>query len=126
MSISSIEALLLSATVLALLCTKALDAYSTYRFIGVSKECNPLAKWLFERFGLVGGISIVCIIYLVILFAEIRAVIDHGSPLLTYGTVVIGLMIAYVQYDVARFNSTFQHSTITRALLRFFCGLRFR
>lgn len=123
-SLSSLEACLLCVTVALLLITKAQDVVSTYKYVGEHGEKNPIARWLFERFGLVGGIVIVCIIYLAILIAEISVVVITASPWLVYGTVLVGSFLSYVQYDVARFNRTSQHSVITIFLLRFFNTLR--
>lgn len=44
-------------TAVALVWTKALDVISTWRFVGMHGESNPLALWLFEKAGLAGGPS---------------------------------------------------------------------
>jgi hypothetical protein len=121
---SPLETTLLVCTAAALLWTKALDVISTWRFIGVRGESNPIARWLFEKAGLAGGIAIVCALYLLLLAAQLGAVVWINSPWLTYGTVLVGSLVAFIQYDVARFNRSRRHSAMTNFLLRFF--LRFR
>ena len=117
------ELALLVATVAALLWTKALDIISTWRFIGVHGESNPFARWLFEKAGLAGGMSIVCAIYILLLSTQLGAVVWFNSPWLTFGTVLVGFLVAFIQYDVAHFNRTRRHSAMTNFLLRFFMRL---
>jgi len=118
------ELALLVATVAALLWTKALDIISTWRFIGVHAESNPFARWLFEKAGLAGGMSIVCAIYILLLSTQLGAVVWFNSPWLTFGTVLVGFLVAFIQYDVARFNRTRRHSAVTNFLLCFFMRIR--
>ena len=119
-----LESCLLFITAAALLWTKALDVISTWRFIGVHAESNPIARWLFEKAGLAGGMSIVCAIYILILSTQLGAVVWFNSPLLTFGTVLVGFLVAFIQYDVARFNRTRRHSAVTNFLLRIFLSWR--
>ena len=119
-----LESCLLFITAAALLWTKALDVISTWRFIGVHGESNPIARWLFEKAGLAGGMSIVCAIYLLLLAAQLGAVVWINSPWLTHGTVLVGSLVAFIQYDVARFNRSRRHSAMTNFLLRFFMRIR--
>ena len=119
-----LESTLLLCTAVALLWTKVLDVISTWRFIGVRGESNPIARWLFDKAGLAGGISIVCALYLLLLAVQLGAVVWINSPWLTYGTVLVGSLVAFIQYDVARFNRTHRHSAMTNFLLRFFLRLR--
>jgi hypothetical protein len=74
------EITLLALTVTALLWTKALDVISTWHFIGVRGESNPIARWLFEKAGLAGGMSIVCAIYILILLTQLGVVVWFNSP----------------------------------------------
>ena len=67
-------------------------------------ESNPIALWLFDKAGLAGGIAIVCALYLLLLAAQLGAVVWIDSPWLTHGTVLFGSLVAFIQYDVARFN----------------------
>jgi hypothetical protein len=117
-----LESCLLFITAAALLWTKALDVISTWRLIGAHGESNPIARWLFEKAGLAGGISIVCALYIVILSAQLGVVFWINSPGLTFGTVLIGFLVAFIQYDVARYNRTRRHSVMTNFLLCFLCG----
>jgi hypothetical protein len=119
-----LESCLLFITAAALLWTKALDVISTWRFIGVHGESNPIARWLFEKAGLAGGMSIVCAIYILLLSTQLGAVVWFNSPWLTFGTVLVGFLVAFIQYDVARFNRTRRHSAMTNFLLRFFMRIR--
>jgi hypothetical protein len=98
-----LESCLLFITAAALLWTKALDVISTWRFIGVHGESNPIARWLFEKTGLVGGMGMVCALYIVILGLQIAAVVWINDSWTTYSTVALGAFIAFIQYDVARF-----------------------
>jgi hypothetical protein len=119
-----LESCLLFITAAALLWTKALDVISTWRFIGVHGESNPIARWLFEKAGLAGGMSIVCAIYILILSTQLGVVVWFNSPWLTFGTVLVGFLVAFIQYDVARFNRTRRHSAMTNFLLGFFMRIR--
>ncbi len=118
------ESTLLVCTAVALLWTKALDVISTWRFIGVHGESNPIVRCLFDKAGLAGGIVIVCALYLLILAAQLGAVVWINSPWFTHGTVLVGSLIAFIQYDVARFNRSRRPSALTNFLLRFFMRLR--
>jgi hypothetical protein len=115
------ETALLAFTVIALLWTKALDVISTWRFVGLHGESNPIARWLFEKTGLAGGMAIVCALYILILGLQITVVVLINDSWATNGTVTLGAFIAYIQYDVARFNRTRRHSAMTNMLLRIFC-----
>lgn len=115
-----IEITLLALTVIALLWTKALDVLSTWRFVGLHGESNPIARWLFEKTGLAGGLAIVCALYILILGLQITAVVWINDPWTTYGTVVLGAFIAFIQYDVARFNRTRRQSIFTGFFLQIF------
>ncbi len=99
-----------------LLATKALDVHSTWQHVGVEGELNPLARRWFRRFGLARGLCLVCAVYLLVLAIEFALVwwLDHS--LLTWGTVLLGLFIAWAQWDVARFNCTRRHSWFTRRM----------
>lgn len=119
-----LEFCMLLITVVALLWTKALDVISTWRFVGVHGEVNPIARWFFEKAGLAGGMTIVSAFYILILAVQLRAVVWINSPWLTYGTVIVGFLVAFIQYDVARFNRTRRHSAVTNFLLQIFLSWR--
>jgi hypothetical protein len=110
-------AILLAITAVALLVTKALDVQSTWRHVGVQGECNPLARWLFRRLGLVWGLVLASGIYLGVLGTQLALVWQADQLPLTLGTLVAGLFIAWAQWDVARFNRTRCHSWFTRGVL---------
>jgi hypothetical protein len=114
------EISLLALTVIALLWTKALDVLSTWRFVGLHGESNPIARWLFERTGLARGMAIVCTLYILILGLQIPAVVWFDNSWTTYGTVALGAFIAFIQYDVARFNRTRRQSVFTGFFLQIF------
>jgi hypothetical protein len=81
---SHFEITLLALTVIALLWTKALNVLSTWRFVGLHGESNPIARWLFEKTDLAGGMAIVCALYILILGLQIAAVVwinDSWVPL---------------------------------------------
>ncbi len=111
-------AALLTLTTAALLFTKALDVHSTWHHVGIDGECNPLVRRWFQRHGLARGLVLACGVYLVVLLAEIALVWWLDRPILTAGTVVLGLFTAWAQWDVARFNRRHRHSWFTRLTLR--------
>lgn len=114
---SSMTTCLLGFTAAALLFTKALDVISTWRHVGVDGELNPVVRRWFRRFGLARGLALACVVYVAILAAELALVWCLDDPLLTAGTVLIGLFIAWAQWDVARLNRTRKHSWFTRLVL---------
>jgi len=116
----SVEMILVALTVVALLWTKALDIQSTWKHLRERGESNPLANFFFSRFGIVGGLAVVAGLYLLILSGQVVLVIWKDDPWLTYGTVVLGLGISWIQWDVARVNTTGRHSRLTAFLLRCF------
>lgn len=115
-----LESTFLVCTALVLIWTKALDVISTWRYIGVHAESNPIAHWLFNKAGLAAGISIVCALYILILAVQMGTVVWINSPWLTHGTVLVGSLVAFIQYDVARFNRSRRHSIFTRFFLQLF------
>lgn len=110
--------MLLGLTAAALLFTKALDVHSTWRHVGVAGELNPIVRGWLRRFGLGFGLALACAVYVVVLAIEIALVWWLDQTLLTLGTVIIGLFIAWAQWDVARFNRSRRHSWFTRITLR--------
>jgi hypothetical protein len=117
---SPFEITLLALMVITLLWTKALDIFSTWRFVGLHGELNPIARWLFEKTGLAGGLAIVCALYILILGLQIAAVVWFDNSWTTYGTVALGGLIAFIQYDIARFNRIRRHSAISRFFIKIF------
>lgn len=104
----------------ALLVTKALDVHSTWHHVGVEGELNPIVRRWFRRFGLVRGLSLACVVYVVVLAVELGFVWWLDNPVLTWGTVVLGAFVSLAQWDVARFNRTRIHSWFTRFTMRFY------
>jgi hypothetical protein len=105
-------------SLLALLVTKAADVVSTWRHVGVQGESNPIVRPVFQRFGLAGGLMIVCTVYLVFALGQYAVVWWIGHPVLVWGNTLLGFLIAWAQWDVARFNTTRRHSALTRFVLR--------
>jgi hypothetical protein len=122
---SNIKLWLLTVTGVLLISTKALDIISTYRNIHKQGEANPLAKWVFDKFGLKGGMVAVAVVYTGIVLVIGYQLTLETNPILIYTTLSGGLIIAAIQFDVARANITGKHSTLTKALIRVFSRLRF-
>ena len=116
---------LLTLTGLLLFSSKALDIISTYRNIDRQGEANPLAKWVFDKFGLMGGMIAIALLYTAIVLVIGYQLTLETNPILIYTTLSGGLIIAAIQFDVARANTTGKHSTLTKALIRVFSSLRF-
>jgi hypothetical protein len=102
--------------VVALLATKALDAHSTWRRVGVDGETNPLAAGIFRRVGLGRGLAVVGAIYVAIVALEVVLVLAIGAAFVTWAACALGAAIAYVQWDVARHNYTGRPSALTRRI----------
>ena len=98
--------------------TKVADVVSTWRHVGVRGETNPLAAALFRRFGLAWGIVIVSAVYLGIALTQYLCVWWIRWVPLIWANTLLGFAIAWVQWDVARFNSTGRHSRTTRTAMR--------
>jgi hypothetical protein len=92
--------------VAALLGTKALDMYSTWRHVGVAGEANPLAASWLRGFGRRRGLAVVGAVYVAILAAEVVLVLALGVAFVTWAACALGAAVAYVQWDVARHNGT--------------------
>jgi len=122
---SNIKMWLLTLTGVLLFSSKALDIISTYRKINQQGEVNPLAKWVFDKFGLKGGMVAVAVVYTGIVLVIGYQLTLETNPILIYTTLSGGLIIAAIQFDVARANTTGKHSTLTNALIRLFSRLRF-
>jgi hypothetical protein len=122
---SNIKIWLLTLTGVLLFSSKALDMISTYRNIHKQEEANPLAKWVFDKFGLKGGMVAVALVYTALMLVIGYQLTLETNPILIYTTLSGGLIIAAIQFDVARANTTGEHSTLTKALIRVFSRLRF-
>jgi hypothetical protein len=102
----------------ALLVTKAADVVSTWRHVGVRGETNPIARPLFAKFGLGWGMFIVCLIYLVVAGGQYLLVWWTGRPLMLWCNGALGFLIAWVQWDAARFNATGKPSAMIKIAIR--------
>ena len=123
---SNVNMWLLILTGILLFSSKALDIVSTYRNIDRQGEANPLAKWVFDTFGLMGGMTAIALVYTGIVLVIGYQLTLETNPILIYTTLSGGLIIAAIQFYVARANTTGKHSPLTKALIRIFSQLRFR
>ena len=121
----TIKLWLMLLTGLLLFSSKALDIVSTYRNIDRQGEANPLAKWVFDKFGLMGGMIAIALLYTAIVLIIGYQLTLETNPILIYTTLSGGLIISAIQFDVARANTTGKHSKLTKALIRVFSRLRF-
>lgn len=122
---SNIKMWLLTLTGILLFSSKALDIISTYRNIDQQGEANPLAKWVFDKFGLMGGMIAIALVYTGIVLVIGYQLTLETNPILVYTTLFGALIIAAIQFDVARANTTGKHSPLTKALIQVFSRLRF-
>lgn len=122
---SNIKMWLLTLTGIMLFLSKSLDIISTYRNIHQQGETNPLAKWVFDKFGLMGGMVAIALVYTGIVLVIGYQLTLETNPILIYTTLSGGLIVAVIQFDVARANTTGKHSTLTKAIIRVFSRLRF-
>ena len=122
---SNIKMWLLTLTGVLLVSSKTLDIISTYRNIHQQGEANPLAKWVFDKFSLMGGMIAIALLYTAIVLVIGYQLTLETNPILVYTTLSGGLIIAAIQFDVARANTTGKHSPLTKALIRVFSHLRF-
>jgi hypothetical protein len=111
-------ALLFSLTALVL--TKSSDFWTTLRHVGPEAECNPLARKLFHRFGFKGGLVMVALIWAIIVAAAYGYAWRLGSSWERWVTASTGLVIAWAQWDAARFNATGNASWLTRMALAWY------
>jgi hypothetical protein len=116
--VDSIVSILFWSSLGLLFVTKAADVVTTIRHVGAHGESNPLARSWFGRFGFVGGLVLVCVLF---------AFLAVGQYLLVWWlcgltgrllNAVGGFAIAWIQWDVARFNASGRHSRLTMLALR--------
>lgn len=103
-------------SVAMLLFTKALDIYSTIHHVGPEGELNPIARDLFKAFGFIPGIFVVALIYAVVVSLQLSMTLQL-SPTWKFLHSCGILVISWMQYDVARFNTTRIHSRNTKIIL---------
>lgn len=104
-------------SLIALMLTKAADFWTTVRHVGPEAECNPLARKLFHQFGFIGGLVVVGLIWGIIVAAAYGYAWWLGSLLEQWITILAGLVIAWAQWDAARFNVTGHTSWFTRVAM---------
>ena len=74
-------------------------------------------KW-FARFGFTGGIVLVGALYTVLALGQYLLVWESCDSPGRLLNAACGLAIAYVQWDVARYNRSGRHSRVTSMALR--------
>jgi len=110
---------LLLASLILLLLTKLADLWTTIRHVGPHGESNPLARRLFGRFGFAGGLTVVMLVWSGIVVAVyVRA--WWAPAWMQYLIVAVAFAIAWIQWDVARFNATRKPSRLTRIASRYY------
>jgi hypothetical protein len=116
--VDAIVSILFWSSLGLLFLTKAADVLTTIRYVGEHGEPNPLARSWFARFGFTGGIVLVCALFLFLALGQYLLVWWFcgltGRVLNAAG----GLFIAWIQWDVARFNASGRHSQVTMLALR--------
>lgn len=105
--------IILIISLVLLLLTKLADVWTTVRHVGRHGESNPLARALFAKVGFAGGLVVVMVLWAVIVgMVYISA---WSSPAwIQVITAIAGTAVAWVQWDVARFNATRKSSRITQ------------
>ena len=101
-----------------LLFTKTADVLSTIRFAPAAAESNPWARRLFHRFGFKAGLLVISTAFLFVAIGQYLLVWWLCNPPMQALNAMLGTMIAWIQWDVARFNRTQKHSGITLLALR--------
>jgi hypothetical protein len=113
---------LLVISLIALVLTKVADIVTTVRGIrrhGIQGEQNPLARWVMSRWGVCSGIFIITILwFMIIVLTYLPAWI--APPWYQWSAAFLGFLVAWIQWDVARFNTTGRQSWITRRIHRSF------
>jgi hypothetical protein len=100
-----------------LLMTKLADLWTTVRHVGRQSETNPLARALFGKVGFVGGLAVVMGLWaLIVGMVYVSAWSSPGW--IQVITSIAGAAVAWVQWDVARFNATRRVSRLTRIAVR--------
>ncbi len=96
-----------------LLLTKLADLWTTIRHVGREGESNPLARALFAKVGFAGGLAVVMGLWVVIVaMVYVSAWAAPGG--IQVITSIFAIAIAWVQWDVARFNATGRTTRLTR------------
>lgn len=108
---------ILIISLVLLLLTKLADLWTTVRHVGRHGESNPLARALFTKVGFTGGLAVVMGLWaLIVGMVYVSAWSSPGWVQIM--TAIAGTAVAWVQWDVARFNSTHRSSRLTRFAMR--------
>jgi cytochrome c biogenesis protein CcdA len=100
-----------------LLLTKLADLWTTVRHVGQQGESNPLARALFAKVGFAGGLAVVMGLWAVIV-GMVYVSAWSAPAWIQVVTSIAGTVVAWVQWDVARFNATRRSSRLTRIAMR--------
>jgi hypothetical protein len=102
-----------------LVVTKLADLWTTIRHVGPEAESNPLARRWFKKFGFRGGLAMVMGVWLLIV--GLVFVQAWNAPLwLQVPTLIMSFFVAWVQWEVARFNAKGKPNHTIRAAMRIY------
>lgn len=100
-----------------LITSKFFDCYTTLKFYEVrGEERNPIARLLFTRVGVKKGIYLVFILSLLIIIAVTYAAFSINFLIYKISYIIIGGVISYIQFSVAKYNSTGKNNFIIRLI----------
>ena len=109
--------ILLLISLILLSISKLADLWTTVRYVGKQGESNPFARLLFAKIGFAGGLAVVMLIWgLIVGLVYVSAWSAPGW--IQVVTAILGTFVAWVQWDVARFNATRKSSRLTRFAAR--------
>jgi hypothetical protein len=93
-----------------------MDAWSTWKYVGPEAELNPIANRFFDWMGFGRGIlTVLLLAWFIVAVTYIITWIYWPQTKVIVG--VVGLIISWIQFDVARFNTKGRSSKITRLLI---------
>ncbi len=110
----------ISLVSLSLVLTKIFDAYSTWVAIQPSSETNPLGRMLIPIIGFKAMIVLVSAVSLILIGLCHYFTITFDNFLYSFAYILIGLFVALVQFDVARFNLTGRSLGFIRFVTKFY------
>jgi cytochrome c biogenesis protein CcdA len=108
---------LLLISLILLSASKLADLWTTVHHVGRYGETNPLARFLFAKVGFAGGLALVMFLWAVIV-GMVYASAWSAPRWIQVVTAIAGTLVAWVQWDVARFNATRRSSRLTRFATR--------
>lgn len=103
-------------SIVALVVTKAADLWTTWRFVGVASETNPLGRALMARLGMKGALAVVGVVA-ALLIATSWAVALRLGPEAMGVLAAWSTVVAVVQGAVALTNATGRFNLVTRRVL---------